>query len=805
MPPVAQDLKYGARVLRKQPGFTIIALLALALGMGATCAIFGVVDAVLLRPLPFRDPDRLVVIWEKNAVQHKFKLYAAAGNFREWRQQGRSFEDMAAIIAARVNLTGGPNGHLEPEELRAERVSASLFPLLGVHAAVGRTFTPDEERPGNSRFALLSHRLWERRFGSDRAIVGKTIRLRDWNYTVTGVLPSGFGVLDDAVEVWLPLAIDLADPRVFNDRNLVVIARLKAGVRFEQACNEMETIGDRLEHAYPGTDSGWRPSLFPLREELVGGVRRHLWVLFGAVGLLLLIACVNVANLLLARGAERRREMAIRAALGAGPGRILAQLLSESLLLTLAAGALGLVLARGATAVVARLGPAAIPRLGEVRLDGRLFLFAFGVSVLTGVAFGFVPAAQAFRTNLQDALAERGRGGTLGRTGRMVRSGLVVTEIALAVLVLIGACLLMRSFVALRMAKRGFRTDSILTLRVPLGGARSSTRERRVASFQQIADRLAALPGVTGVGAVSALPLTGLGVGDTFGIVGRPTPPSQGPIGLVRAVSGSYFRVMGIPLKEGREFTEADVPPKPRVVIVNQMLARRYWPDSSAVGGRLRLANLGMAEIVGVVGDVKDDRLESEGWPTIYYPYAQMPYATMTMVLRTSKRPSALTRAAERAVHELAPDQPVADVGTMDALIDHATARPRFNTILLGTFAVIAFALATLGIYGVISYDVSQRTHEIGIRMAMGAETRDVLKLILTQGARLTALGIAAGVAAAFGLTRLMASMLYGVTPTDAYSFVLIPLLLGAVAMFASYLPSRRATALDPVTALRHE
>ncbi len=799
------DLRYGARLLTKAPGFAATALLTLALGMGATTAIFSVVDAALLKPLPFRDAGRLIVIWEKNAAQHKFRLFAAAGNFREWRQQSRTVEGMSAIVGARVNLTGGPGGHMDPEELRAERVSASLFPLLGVRALVGRTFQEDEDRPGHASFALLSHALWERRFGADRSIAGKNIRLRGFNYTVVGVLPAGFAVLDSAVDVWLPLGLNLGDPRIFADRNMLVVGRLRPGVRIEQARSEMETIGDRLERAYPAVNSGWRPSLFPLREELVGGVRRALVVLLAAVGFLLLMACVNVANLLLARGAARSREVAIRTALGASARRIVAQLLWESVALALAGGAWGLVLAAGAMKIVRDLGPASIPRLAEARLDFRLVLFAFLVSVLTGVLFGLFPATQVTKTDLQSALSEAGRSGTLGRSGRMLRSALVVTEVALAVLVLISSGLLMRSFLRLRTASLGFQPSGVLTLRLPLSGPRGSNPERRIASFQQIADRLATVPGVSAVGAVSSLPLTGLGVGDTFTVEGRPTPPAQGPICLVRAVSAPYFRVLGIPLREGREFTDRDAPPGPRVIIVNQELARRFWPAASPAGARLVLANLGTAEIVGVVGDVKAERIEGEEWPTVYYPYAHVPYATMTMVLRTSVPPLSVATAVERAVYQLDPDQPVADVRSMEGVIARAVAGPRFNTLVLGVFAVIAFLLAAVGIYGVTAYDVSQRTHEIGVRMAVGAQPKDVLKLVLGQGARLAACGIAVGLAAAFGLTRLMSAMLFGVKATDAYTFAFISVLLAAVALGASYLPSRRATVLDPVTALRHE
>jgi putative ABC transport system permease protein len=812
MDALGRDLRHGARLLWKAPGFSGVALAALALGMGATSAIFSVVDAVLLKPLPFRDPQRLLVLWEMNPAQNLEKMYVAPGNFLEWRNESRTLEALAAFHDVHINLTGGPNGHIDPEELLAERVSWSLFPLLGVQPVVGRAFRAEEDQPGRTDYALLSHALWQRRFGGDLSIAGKAIRLRDRSYTVVGVLPAGFSVLDPAVDVWIPLGLDTHDAHTAGMRFLTVIARLNRGVEIDRAQTEMDVIGNRLEQANPALDRGWRPSLFPLREELVGHVQQALLVLMAAVGFLLLMACVNVANLLLARGATRRKEIAIRTALGAGRSRIVVQLLSESVLLALAGGALGLALARGVVALVARLGPASIPRLAEARIDARLFLFALGVSVATGILFGMAPAMQSSGANLNAVLTEGGRGGTVGRSGRMVRNALVVAEVALAVVVLIGAGLLMRSFARLRSADPGFRPSGLLTLRVPLAGGRNAAPDRRIAFFQQVADRVATLPGVGAVGAVNGLPLTGLGQGSNFAVDGRPAPaPAQRPLGLLRSVTPAYFRTMGIPLVAGRVFADSDTSQAPPVIVVNQTLARRFWPNGNPLGGRLVVDqnNGRVAEIVGVVGDVKPERIESQDWPTIYNPYAQVPVTTMTMVVRTAgpkgAPPLSLASAVEREVHQLDPDQPVADVRSMEEVSDRAIAGARFNTVLLGVFAQIAFLLAAVGIYGVISCDVSERTHEIGIRVALGAQPGDVLKLVLGQGARLAGYGIAAGLAAAFALTRLMATMLYGVKATDAYTFVATPVLLGVVALAASYLPSRRALRLDPVTALRHE
>ena len=808
MKSLARDLRHGARLLWKAPGFSAVALAALALGMGATSAIFSVVDAVLLKPLAFRDPQRLLVLWERNPAQNLEKILVAPGNFLEWRDQSHELEALAAIQDVSINLTGGPNGPIDPEELRAERVSASLFPLLGVQPVVGRVFRAEEDQPGRPSCALLSHALWQRRFGGDLSIAGKAIRMRDRSYTVVGVLPAGFSVLNSAVDVWIPLGLSPNDAVTPGMHFLTVIGRLKPGVEMGRARTEMDVIGSRLERANPVQDQGWRPSLVPLREELVGNVQPALLVLMAAVGFLLLMACVNVANLLLARGAARRKEIAIRTALGASRGRIVAQLLAESWLLALAGGALGVALARGVVALVARLGPASIPRLAEASIDARLFLFALGISVATGILFGIAPAIECTGGNLNAALTEVGRGGTTGRSGRRVRSVLVVAEVALAVLVLIGAGLLMRSFARLRSADPGFQPSGLLTLRLPLAGGRNAAPDRRIAFFQQVADRLATLPGVRAVGAVSGLPLTGLGGGSAFAVDGRPAPaPEQRPIALLRSVNPAYFRAMGIPLVAGRVFADSDASQAPPVIVVNQTLARRFWPRANAIGGRLVVdANNGSAaEIVGVVADVKPERIESPDWPTIYCPYPQAPATTMTMVVQASGAPLSLASAVAREVRQLDPDQPVADARSMDDVVDQAIAGARFNTVLLGVFAFIAFLLAAVGIYGVISCDVSERTHEIGIRVALGAQPGDVLKLVLGQAARLAAYGIAAGLAAAFALTRLMATMLYSVKTTDAYTFMAIPVLLGAVALAASYLPTRRALALDPVTALRHE
>ncbi len=802
-----RDLRYGARLLWKSPAFTTVALLTLALGMGAATAIFSVVDTVLLKPLPFRDAERLLVIWEKNPSQNRNKMPVAPANFLAWQTDGHALEQMAAIQDnTRLSLTGGPNGHVDPEELKAERVSAGLFPLLGVQPVAGRAFRPEEDQPGRANFAMLSYSLWQRRFAGDPNIPGKTIRLRDQLYTVVGVLPPAFAVIETGVDVFIPLALNTGDPRTVNNRFLTVIARRRGSL--EQVRTELDSIGARMEQDLPALDKGWRPSVFVLDDELVGGVRRALWVLMAAVGCLLLMACVNVANLLLVRGTRRRKEIALRCALGADRAHIVAQLLTESFLLALGGGALGLLSSAVVIRVLAHAGPASVPRLAQAAIDLRLFAFSLVVSLATGILFGLAPAMQGSGCSLSMALNEVGRGGTTGRAGRRLRNTLAITEVALAMVVLIGAGLLIQSFIRLRSVDPGFQPAHVLTVRVPLAGGRNAATDRRIAFFRQISDRIATLPGVRAVGAVNSLPLTGEGMGSLFAVEGRPAPgPGQRPLALLRSVSPTYFGAIGIPLLAGRALADSDTAQAPAVILINQTLARRFWPDGSAIGGRVAIDQIPgrVADVVGVVGDVKADRLDGDDWPAIYSPYAQAPSYFMTLVVRTTGPPLGLASAVIREVHQLDPDQPVADVRTLEDVVNLAVSGARFNTVLLVTFAGIASLLAAVGIYGVISYDVTQRTHEIGIRMALGAQPAAVRRLILLQGARLAVYGIGTGLLGAFVVTRWMGTMLFGVKPADPWTFIAISILLAVVALAASYRPARRAMSLEPVGALRHE
>jgi putative ABC transport system permease protein len=801
---VSQDLRNGVRLLWTARSVSAVALLALALGIGSAIAIFSVVDAVLLRPLPFRQPDRLVAVYEKNPAQRKFKLFVAPVNFREWRSQTRTFEDLAAIQDTHMPLTGGPNGRVEPEELNVERVSARLFPLLGVQPIVGRAFVPEEDTPGHTNFALLSAALWQRRFASDPAISGKTIRLRGQSYTVVGVLPPGFSVLTPDIDVFVPLGLS---PDA-GGRMLVLIGRLRSGTTLEQARAEMETIGNALEISNPALDRGWRPSLFPLKEEIVGDLRRPLLVLLGAVALLLAIACANVANLLLARAAGRRKEMAIRLSLGATRARVALLMIFESLVLAAAGGVLGLAAGRAAVALVARLGATQYPHLAEAGLDWRVCLFSVALTMVTGVLFGSAQSIQLSDLHLQEDLTEGGRGGTMGRAGRALRNTLVVAEIALALVVLIGAGLLMRSYLRLRTANPGFDPHNVLTFRLPLAGGRNYTRERAVAFFDRVNEQLAAVPGVRAVGGINSLPLAGLGAGSMLAVDGRPLPPpDERPVGLVRYVAGNYFGAMRIPLRAGRLFTQSDNLQSPLICVVNDMLVRRFWPGQSPLGGRMLLLGFDpprSCEVIGVVGDVASERVQSPDWPTVYIAQRQVQSPTMVMVVRTTGAPLSIAPSVQRVIRQLDPDQAIAELRTMDDVAGRAVAGSRLDTALLTILATIAFALAVIGIYGVVSYDVGQRTHELGIRAALGAGQREIVGLVVGHVARLAAIGIALGLAAAFALSQLMTSMLYEVRPRDYFTYAAISLILGAVALAAGYIPSRRAAALDPLTALRH-
>jgi putative ABC transport system permease protein len=808
------EIRYAVRGFRKSPAFTAAALAALGVGMGAATAIFSVVDNALLKAVPFPQPDRLAVLWENNPSATPPKVMVAPANFLGWQQQARCFESMAAIRDLPLNLIAGPNGRIEPEEIKAEMVSASLFPVLGIEPVLGRAFRPEEDRPGHDNVVLLSYDVWVRRFAGDRKILGKNVQLGYRTYTVVGILPPRFTVLEPQVEAWVPLALETTNVHVLNMRMLKVVARLRPGDTLDAARQELAAVGKRLEEDNPALDKGYEPAAYTMREQIVGRVEEPLLVIAAAVGLLLLMSCANVANLLLARGAGRQKEIAARMALGASRGRLIRQFLIEGLVLALAGGALGILLAGAGVAWLSRLGSETLPSLANAAPDLRLFAFALVISTFCGVIFGMAPAAQISSRRLNAALTATARGGTMSRSGRRLRNALVVSEIAIALLVLVGAGLLLRSFLGLRSYHPGYHSQGVLTLRIPMN-AGNAAAQRRVAFLGLLLDRLSVLPGVRGAAAVNALPLTDIDPGTPFTVADRPPLPlSEHPWAILRATTPYYFHTMGIPMLAGRDFTAADTADSPPVIIVDKVLADRFWPGgpAAALGGRISIdvATAGrVGEIVGVVGSVRPNSLEPDHiahqWPTIYNPYPQTPFSTMAVAVGTENDPRSLASAVERQIHALDPERPVMNIRSMDNIADSALAAPRFNSFVLIAFAGIAFVLATVGIYGVIAYDVSQRVHEMGIRMALGAQDGDILRLVLGQAASMAACGIAIGLAAALFASRFLEKMLYAVKPTDVYTFAGVPLALGAVAIAASYLPSRRAMRLDPMEALRHE
>jgi len=799
-----QDLRYGARMLLKKPGFTLIAVITLALGIGANAAIFSVVNAVLLRPLPFKDPDRLMLIRETKLPQFP-EFSVSPGNFLDWRKQNTVFERLVAFSGLSFNMVGTG----DPEQIRGMKVTDGFFATLGAQPQMGRDFLAEEDQPGRDNVVILSHGLWQRRFGGDPNILNQTLTLSGQSYPVIGVMPATFRFGGPDLGLWTPMAFTAQQAQNHGGHWLGAIGRLKPGATEDQARTEMITIAGRLAAQYPGANMGWSVKLMPLLEFTVRSVKPALIVLLCAVAFVLLIACANVANLLLARAAGRQKEIAIRTALGAGRARIIRQLLTESALLAILGGAAGLLLAKWGMDLLLKLAPQGLPRMSDVSLDGRALAFTAAVTLLTGVIFGLIPALQASRPNLNETMNDTGRGSTEGRRRQLVRSALVVLEVTSALVLLVGAGLLIKSFWRLQQVDPGFNPDNTLTLSVSLPRTKYPEENQRVAFFQQLLEKVSALPGVQAAGATNPLPLDG----DTvyaFVVQGRaPLPPGAGQSTNFYAVSVDYFKTMGIRLLRGKLFTERDTKEAPHVAVINETMAKKIFPDEDPIGKRITFAggdsNSDWQEIVGIVSDVKQYGLDQATPMQTYEPYKQQTSPSMTLVARTSGDPANLTAAIRNAVLQLDKEQPIANIRTLDQILSASIAQQRFSTMLLGVFAAVAMLLAAVGIYGVLSYAVTQRTHEIGIRVALGAARRDVLRLVIGQGMLLTLLGVAAGLAVAFALTRLMSTLLFGVSATDPMTFGLIALLIVAVALLACWIPARRATKVDPMVALRQE
>jgi putative ABC transport system permease protein len=805
----SQDLRYAVRMLIKSPGFTFIVVMALALGIGANSAIFSVVNAVLLRPLPFGEPEQLMMVWGVARNSGEGRIVLSVPDIKDIREQSRMLEYVAPYNGTGSMLADGD----DTERLFGAIVPADMFPLLRVQPIMGRTFTREEDVPGGPSVVVIGQGLWQRRFGSDPAIIGKEIKLAGKATTVVGVMPADFRfpVQNQKSEYWQPISSSpsyVAASDIRGSRSLRVVARLKPGVTTAQAESELAAIGQRLSIQYPDTNTGLSFTVTPLHEDIVGSIRPALLVILGAVGFVLLIACANVANLLLARASARHKEVAIRTALGASRMRIIRQLLTESLLLSVLGGALGLLLAMWGVDLLVAASPTDLPRVREIGLDGQVLGFTALVSILTGLLFGLAPALQSTKLDLNESLKEGGRGSTDGLRRNRVRSILVIAEVALSLVLLVGAGLLIRSFVYLLNLSPGFDTQSVLIADIPLSRSRYPTGEQQAVFTRQAIERTRQLPGVTSVAAVNIVPLSGDGRQSTFTIEGRPVPDGQEPDGEVTTVTPDYFRTMGIPLLTGRTFTEQDKTDSPPVVIISETLARRNFPGEDPLGRRLILDDEKPAyEIVGIVGDVRHEGLEKETYPGYYLSFYQAPERQVNLMVRSAPTvdPSGLQLAVRNVIKEMDKEQLVWETKTMEQLRAESVARRRFNMMLLGLFAALALLLAAVGIYGVMSYSVTQRTHEIGIRLALGAQTGDVLKMVVRQGMTLALIGVALGLLTALAVTRVMASLLYGVTATDALTYAGVSVLLAGIALLACLIPARRATRVDPMVALRYE
>ncbi|HEY0970926.1 MAG TPA: ABC transporter permease [Gemmatimonadales bacterium] len=800
-----RDIRYALRTLRKSPGFTAFAALTIALGIGATSTIFGVVDAVLLSPLPYGDPATLVAVHETDRTAGNDAFPTTPATFLDWKRDARSFAAMAASRNQAATLTGDG----EPERVPGGAVSAGFFEVVGVRPILGRGFLAEEDAAGAGQVVVLSEGLWQRRFGGDRAVVGQSMNVNGRPHTIVGVMPATLRLPYAETELWVPLAFSEQDATNRGGHQLRVVARLAPGATLEQADVEMRTIAARISRDHPQFQSGFGATVRPLAADVIGDVGRPLYVLAGAVGFLLLICCANVANLMLARAASRRKEIAIRSAIGAGRGHIVRQLLAEALVLSLIGGVGGLLLAAWGTDLLVSLGPAELPRLQEIGVDGRVAAFALVASLVTGVLFGVAPAVHASRSDLNDTLKDGTRGTSGGPGGARARQALLVAEVAISLTLLVGAGLMMKSLDRLRDVDPGFRTRGILTAQLPLPLTTYDSTHKRMALYQALGERVRAIPGVRDVGFTGAVPLSGSIAILGYWIEGK-TPRndnSQVPTATFYQVAGDYFRTMGIPLRKGRYLDAGDREGAQYAAVINETLARQQFAGEEPIGKRIQVGpdSAPYYTIVGVVGDSRHEGLGAEPPPQLYLPYAQGGFGNMSLVVHTDGDPTRLVGAIRDALQALDAELPLARARTMEDVIAEGIARPRFITLLLGSFAGIALVLALVGTYGVVAYSVAQRTQEFGIRMALGADARRVLVEVVMQAARITAIGIVVGVAAALLLSRGLATLLFQVHVADPVTYVAIASLLLAVTVLASWIPARRATRVTPLNALRAE
>lgn len=802
------DILYSLRTLRKNPGFTIVVTLALALGIGANTLIFSVVNALLLRPLPFDDPERLVMVWGE--VRGERRSPTSYADLMDLRQQATSMVKLAGFGRTATFITGGGG---EPEPVRGCVASADLFPILGAQAAVGRVFTAREDRPGGEQVVVLSDGLWRRRYGADRGIIGRTVSFDEKPVTVLGVMPPGFQFppQGNQIDYWVPLETNLSEDRRQQRGShwMQLIGRLRPDVSYERAAEELRALSEKYSTEFPGSNTDYNFYPISLHDDLVEKGRPALLVLAGSVVLVLLIACANVANLLLARASARQRELAIRSTLGASRGRIIRQLLADTLVLALMGGAAGLLLAWWGIDLLLVSLPADGALIKQAGMDVTVLLFTLGISLGTGLLFGLAPALQVTGRDLNDSLKEGGRGASDTGRRQTLRNALVVAEVALSLVLLIGAGLLIRSFLQLQEVDPGFKPEGVTVVDIPLSQTRYDTPEKQARFFEGVLERMRAIPGVESAAGTYMIPLAGNNQGSTFGIVGVDIGSAPSPEAGHRLAGPGYFRTMGISLLRGRDFTDRDRAGAPPVVVVNQALVDRYFEGKNPLGRRLEIGNgteVQEWEIVGVVGNVRFTSLEEEPKPEYFLPYSQMPEGRTAFVLRApSAAPGALDVPLRGAVRETDPNQPVVSIRQMQSLVDDSSAGRRFSTILIVGFAAAALLLASLGIYGVIAYSVERRTHEIGIRMALGARRRDVLGMVVRQGMRLAGIGLVIGLVASFALTRLMTGLLYGVSATDPGTYLLIPVFLASVAFLACAIPARRAMNIHPMTALKYE